>query len=221
MTETGAAAEGLRDYVAWHTAYDDPGSSLSKRLRAVQAEIARFLDRTAPRPVRVLSLCSGDGRDLLGVLAGRDDLGRVSGLLVEILPALAERARSTVAGLGLTDALQVREADAGSSDTYVGAVPADLVLVSGVMGNISSDDIRRLIHTTRELCAPGATVLWTRGHLEPDLGPEIRAWFAEAGFESEALLERIEGSPMRLGVERLVAEPVALRPGRRVFTFLR
>jgi hypothetical protein len=222
VTAAGARTTGgLRDYVAWHDAYDDPGSSLSKRLRRVRAEIARFLDDTAPRPVRVVSLCAGDGRDLLGVLADREDRHRVTGALVEILPELVQRARDVIDHLAMTGELEVRQADAGLSDSYARAVPADLVVVSGVMGNISADDVRRLIHATRELTAPEATVLWTRGRMEPDLGPEIRSWFDEAGFASVALFDDIEGSPMRLGVERLVAAPRALRPGRRLFTFLR
>lgn len=48
----------LRDYVGWHAAYDDPGSSLSVRLRHVQRHIIEWLDRT-PGRVRVLSVCAG------------------------------------------------------------------------------------------------------------------------------------------------------------------
>ena len=56
----GASPEhpDLRDYVDWHTAYDDPGSSLSIRLRHVQQAIADWLDRESG-PVRALSVCAG------------------------------------------------------------------------------------------------------------------------------------------------------------------
>lgn len=99
VTTAGASDGGARDYVAWHEAYDDPDSSLSKRLRAVRAEINRFLDNTAPRAVRVLSVCAGDGRDLLGVLARRPDRVRVGGTLVEIVPVLVDRAREAIVEL--------------------------------------------------------------------------------------------------------------------------
>jgi len=222
VTTAGSREDGgLRDYLRWHDAYDDPTSAVSRRLRRVQHEVASYLDATSPRPVRVVSLCAGDGRDVLGVLGGRDDRARVSGVLVEILPVLVECARAEVERLGLAEAVTVREADAGASDTYAGDPPADLVVASGVMGNISADDIHRLVHFTRELAAPGATVLWTRGRMEPDLGPRIRAWFDEAGFESVRLHDAVDGTPMRLGVERLVVDPAPLRPGRRIFTFLR
>lgn len=61
VTSAGAPGRGVRDYVAWHEAYDDPDSSLSKRLRRVRAEIDRLLDTTAPGAVRVLGVCKQGG----------------------------------------------------------------------------------------------------------------------------------------------------------------
>jgi len=221
MSDPGGTPESprLRDYVAWHDAYADPTSSLSARLRQVQAEIAAWLDRT-PGPVRVLSSCAGQGHDILGVLEERrDDRERVSGALIELDPTNAAVARDWITRLGVD--LQVVEADAGTTSAYVGLVPADLVLLSGIMGNISAADIERLVHTARQLCAPHATVLWTRGAQDPDLGPDIRRWFSEAGFEEVACREWIEGTGMRVGVERLVVAPEPLRPGESIFTFYR
>lgn len=117
--------------------------------------------------------------------------------------------------------LRVIEADAGTTDAYVGLVPADLVLLSGIMGNISASDIERLVHVSRSFCTPGATVIWTRGSQEPDLGPDIRRWFAGAGFEEVSCEEWIEGTGMRVGVERLVAPPEPLVPGQPIFAFYR
>jgi hypothetical protein len=63
---------GVRDYLAWHEQYDDLGSSLSRRLALVRGVLRAELDaRTGP--VRNVSLCAGDGRDILGVLAERED----------------------------------------------------------------------------------------------------------------------------------------------------
>lgn len=71
------------DWSEWHDAYARPNSGLANRLDAVRGEINRRLDETAPEPVRVISACAGDGRDLLGALAERSDAGRVSAFLVE------------------------------------------------------------------------------------------------------------------------------------------
>lgn len=210
----------LRDYVAWHAAYDDPESSLSVRLCHVQRAITEWLDRTHG-PVRVLSACAGQGHDILGALEGRGprDRARVSGTLVELDPTNAAIARRRITHVGV--ALSVVQADAGTTDTYIDLVPADLLLLSGIMGNISALDIERLVHVSRQLCAPGATVIWTRGAQDPDLGPDIRRWFAQAGFEELACEEWIDGTGMRVGVNRLTAPPEPLRPGELIFTFYR
>jgi hypothetical protein len=212
-------AARLRDYVAWHDAYNDPSSSLSARLRQVQAQISAWLDRT-PGSVRVLSSCAGQGHDILGVLEEREyDRARVSGALIELDSTNAGAARDWIARLGVD--FEVVEADAGTTDAYAGLVPADLVLLSGIMGNISASDIERLIHVSRQFCASGGTVLWTRGAQEPDLGPDIRRWFGEAGFTEVACDEWIEGTGMRVGVEQLTAAPEPLVPGQSIFTFYR
>ena len=212
-------APRLRDYVAWHDAYNDSASSLFARLRHVQHQISAWLDRT-PGDVRVLSSCAGQGHDILGVLEERiEDRERVSGALVEVDSTNAAIARQRIARLGVN--VTVVQADAGMTSAYAGLVPADLVLLSGIMGNISAADIERLVQTSRQFCAPGATVLWTRGAQEPDLGPDIRRWFAEAGFAEVACDEEIEGTSMRVGVEQLTATPEPLRPGQPIFTFYR
>lgn len=209
----------LRDYVAWHDDYADPESSLSARLRVVQAAIGDWL-AASPGPRRVLSVCAGQGHDIIGALGARSaaDRARVSGSLVEIDPTNAAIARRRIAELGLR--LDVVQADAGLSDTLVGLVPADLVLLVGIMGNISPADIERLVATARELTAPGGTVIWSQGVHLAGLNRQIVEWFARAGFE-EQWLGVVDALGRHVGVERLVAEPAPLRPGRTIFTFHR
>ena len=74
-------------WVQWHERYEDPDSGLSRRLRLVRRHVAEALDTAAPGPVRVLSLCAGEGRDLLGVLPGHPRREDVTATLVELEPA--------------------------------------------------------------------------------------------------------------------------------------
>ena len=104
----------MRDYLKWRDAYDDPNSDLSWRLRQAQTYIRQALDHL-PGPVTVLSRCAGDGRDVLQVLADRDDFSRVQTTLIELHPVLAERAREFAAEAGLTR-VTVRSQDAGNTD---------------------------------------------------------------------------------------------------------
>src|SRR5690242_4741082 len=53
-----------KDWVQWHRGYDDPLHPLARRLEIVVGLIRRQLDTAPAGPIRVLSLCAGDGRDL-------------------------------------------------------------------------------------------------------------------------------------------------------------
>jgi hypothetical protein len=206
------------DWSKWHDGYATPASGLPDRLPVVRDRMERRLDATAPAPVRVVSACAGDGRDLLGVLSGRADADRVSALLVEYDPKLAARARKVADALPAQ--VEVLQADAARSDVYAHAVPADLVLVCGIFGNINDADVRTTVEATPELCAPGAEVVWTRHRHDPDLTPTIRAWFTDAGFEELAFVAP-EEQYWSVGVHRLITEPRPLEPGRHWFTFIR
>lgn len=204
------------DWHDWHRPYDDPDSPLSRRLRLVQEHVDRWLDERPEPALTVVSACAGQGRDLLGVLAGRPDAARVRATLIEYDPRNAAAARAEVDRLGLS--LTVACADAGLTASYADAVPADLVLFAGVFGNIGDTDVRHTIAALPQLCAPGATVIWTRTRRAPDLTPSIRTWFAEVGFV-ETAFHAPDDVLFSVGVHRLTAPPRPLGPPGRLFRF--
>jgi hypothetical protein len=215
-----------RDWIAWHRDYEGD-TPLRRRLEMVQRHIAETLRGAPPGPIRVISFCAGDGRDLLGALKGHERAGDVRARLVELDHGLTERARQVAAEAGLGD-IEVAVDDAGSTKAFAGAVPADLVLLCGVFGNITAADIEATISELPALCAPRGTVIWTRHRRPPDLTPDIRAWFGSAGF-MESAFELVRDTPDlsmegthrlgSVGVERLLIAPPAFRPDVRLFTF--
>jgi hypothetical protein len=154
-------------------------------LKVIQRHVRTFLDECEAAAPRVVSLCAGDGRDLLDVLAEHPRGPQVRARLVELDPTLAARARHRAAVGGL-DSIDVICSDAASIDSYAAAIPAELVLVCGVFGNISDGDVRRTIDALPQLCASDATVIWTRHRYHPDLTPTLKRWFAAAGFAERA-----------------------------------
>ena len=206
------------DWVAWHAPYDEPGSNLERRLRWVQRRIRLALDEALPGPVQVLSLCAGQGRDLLEVLADHPRRGDVRALLVELDEGNVAEALRRVADAGLSG-VEVRQADAASTSSFAGGVPADLLLVCGVYGNISDADIETTVAHLPELCAPRAVTIWTRHRDHPDLTPAIRQWYVDAGFE-EVAFDHEEGFLFAVGTARLTAPPRAIVTGRHLFTFV-
>jgi Putative methyltransferase len=211
-------AAAPRDWAEWHRPYDDPASLLSGRLRRVQAHFRALLDRQPPGPVQVISLCAGQGRDVIGVLEQHPRRADVRARLVELDPRNVEHARRAAAAAGL-DAVEVLAADAGRADAYAGAVPAQIVVACGIFGNITDADISATVAALPGLCAPGAGVIWTRHTRPPDLTPAIRSWFAAAGFAEESY-EAPAATRQGIGRHRLTGPPAALPPGRRLFTFV-
>ena len=119
-------------------------STLSVRLRTVQSMVRDVLDEVPashPQPIRIVSLCAGQGRDVIDVVATHPRGPEASALLVELDPALVAFARDRAAAAGVADRVRVVEGDASLSRWYADDVPADLVLVCGVFGNISRADI--------------------------------------------------------------------------------
>ena len=191
----------MTDWVQWHAKYE---GELAPRLATVQ----KMLRLALPGAKRVISACAGDGRDVVPLLEPH-----VTARLVEIDPELCAR-------IPRLPNVEVVRADAGCTDAYVGAVPADVVLVCGIFGNISDSDVERTVRALPQLCAEGGHVIWTRHRWEPDLTPAIRRWLAETGFD-ELVFESAgpEGWSVGLHVSRRPTQP--LQPGERLFTFLK
>ena len=208
----------MSEWVEWHRRYDGE-SSLARRLRVVQGLIGDALDARPTRDIRVVSMCAGDGRDLLGVLASHARRNDVRARLVELDAELVARGRAAAAQQGLTS-VEFVNADASYTDVYDGAVPADLVLVCGVFGNISDEDIHCTIDHLSELCTANATVIWTRGRREGhDLTPTIRQWLHLAGF-GELAFTPVADSSACVGAHRLTAPPRPFSKGVKLFAFL-
>jgi predicted RNA methylase len=208
------------DWVAWHRDYDDPDSLLSRRGKLVQRHLSAELDHVPVEAILLISLCAGQGRDVIGVLAGHPRRHEVRARLVELDERNVAVAQQAAEAAGL-DGVEVLQADAGITDSYVAAVPAQIVVACGVFGNIGDSgdsDIQATVAALPSLCAPGALVLWTRHRAPPDLTPSICSWFSEAGFREEAFDVSNDGL-MAVGAHRLTGEAAGLMPGQRLFTF--
>ena len=205
-----------RDWVEWHEQYDDPASPLSQRLAIVARMIRDVLDSAPPGPIRVLSLCAGDGRDLAVGAASHARAADIEGVLVELDPELA--ATAVVNAAAVSSRLAVRCADASETARFVDARPVDLLLLCGIFGNVSLDDIERTIAAVPALCRADATVIWTRHRRPPDATPAIRGWFDAAGCTSVGIVSPGEGR-FAVGCERVGhGVPTASLPPR-LFTF--
>ncbi|MFI7542765.1 class I SAM-dependent methyltransferase [Actinoplanes sp. NPDC049599] len=205
------------DWVAWHDDYANPGSVLSGRLAVVRRIIREVLDDLPAGPVRAVSMCAGQGHDLLGALATHPRRGDVRARLVELDPRNAAVAEEHARQAGLPG-IEVVRGDAGLMRHYRDVAPADLVLACGVFGNLTDTDVLRTVEACAQLCREGGTVVWTRHRRPPDLVPVIADWFSARGFEQTHLSDPAAG--FGVGAHRLRHPPKPLPGPDRIFTFI-
>jgi hypothetical protein len=215
-----------KDWIRWHEGYESPDPSLRRRLHVVQRDLRRALVE-APcgedGVQRLISICAGDGRDVLPVLAEHGSGNAAEALLIELDPTLSRRARAAATRLGLSG-VEVRTADAGATGTYVGLPPAHVALACGVFGNITFNDVRRTVAALRALLVVDGIVIWTRGRGDEGHDPsqDVRACFAEYGF-AEMSFTSPSDARFRVGMHRLAIRPAdvsPLAPGTQIFSFI-
>jgi hypothetical protein len=202
------------NWVDWHLAYDVDDSPLQRRLAIVQAHIRDALDQCAPGQIRVISICAGQGRDLIGVLEGHARRADVRARLVELDERNCDLARASA-----PPGVEVVCGDASVTSAYAGATPAEIVIACGVFGNISDADIVRTIEVLPSLCASGATVIWTRHRRPPDRTVEVRQWFETAGF-TEIAFDGPDGFAFGVGANRLAIPPLPFLDDVKMFEFV-
>jgi hypothetical protein len=206
------------DWWEWHRAYDIPGSRLHVRTEIVHRRIRECLDWSAPGAVRILSPCAGQGRELLPVIASHPRRTDVRARLVELDPRNVAAACDAVTNLRLDWNVEIVRGDASVTDAYVGAVPANLVVLCGIFGCIDEADAETTITVLPELVAPGAMVVWTLQPTLVDLAASIRTWFRDAGFREHSF-ESAGLDASWVGVSRFAGTSRPLTRGVRLFTF--
>ncbi|MDX3386609.1 class I SAM-dependent methyltransferase [Streptomyces niveiscabiei] len=202
------------DWLTWHDAYDNPDSYLSSRLVLVKERLREALDAAPEGELRVVSLCAGQGRDLIEVLAEHPRRKDVSARLVELDPRNTEFARKLAAKAGL-DGVEVITGDASRTDHYADFAPADVVMVCGVLGNVVRADMERIVDHCTALCRTGGTLVWTRTR---HFNTPLQQWLEEREFEPVW----VSGPEVEYGVgaHRYRGAARQLPPGVSMFDFV-
>jgi hypothetical protein len=167
-----------------------------------------------------VSVCAGDGRDLLGTLKNHPRAKDVSARLVEINSDLVKSGRATIESLGLTKQIEFINDDATIATNYLGAIPADIVIVCGVFGNLADEaELNRLLDNLSFLSKPGAFVIWTRGHSN-DIphSDNVRKILRASRFEEVSFKLTATGD-MGVGLHRYLGENLPQPKEQQLFVF--
>lgn len=198
------------DWNAWHGHYDDPSSDLARRLLTVRTVLGDVLARRGAADTTLVSMCAGDGRDTLPVLA--DGHRGVRAVLVDIDPTLGVAARAAASAADLQN-VEVRTADAALLATYADIPRADVLLACGVFGNVTDEALERIVVHLPLFLNDDAVVLWTRGARQHGHDPSthdgdpsdhVRDVFTGHGYREEAFI-RPAAASYRVGLHRRTA----------------
>jgi hypothetical protein len=208
-----------KDWYEWHDLYNTE-PKLQQRLEIVREYIAYSLNASPDGAIRIVSICAGDGRDLLGTLKNHPRINDVYARLVELNPQLVERGRATIESLALTKQIEFINGDATLVTNYVGAVPADIVIVCGVFGNLADEgELNRLLDNLSFLSKPGAFVIWTRGHSNGiPYSDNVRKILSVSGFE-EVNFKLTATGDMGVGLHRYLGQNLPQPKEQQLFGF--
>jgi hypothetical protein len=202
------------DWHRWNDGYQQSGQ-LQERLRTVQHQLRLALDLAPPGQVQIVSVCAGQGHDVVGTVAASQRRSDVRARLVELDGRNVEEARRRIESAGL-EGIEVSQADAGTTDAYHGAVPAHIILLCGVLGSLTDDHVDSVIATLLQLCTERAQVIWTAHRAASGLFEYACAAFHRHGF---ATVWTNPADPCGVARHQLVTQPRELQAGERIFRF--
>ena len=106
-------------------------------------------------------------------------------------------------------------------DSYLEYLPANLLVMTGVLGNVTDHDAAKTISILPSLLAPGGFVVWTRGRgEETDPSLRVRQLFSDRGFEEISFVAP-QDEVFRVGVNKRVSSDVQRAVGgTRMFSFV-
>jgi amino acid adenylation domain-containing protein len=205
----------------WYRLYE-AGMGLTGRLNLVRSQVAAALDERPPGPFYLTSICAGDGRDVIPVVAEHRRAAEIDAGLIDLDAEALERGRQTAEEAGMAERFHFRCADATQAASYQGLPAADLLIVSGVLGHLNKAGLAQLAASLPMLLKPGGHLLWSR-HQVLHRGAEHIAYFrgklAAAQFE-EVFFQPASSEGFVVGRAIYQGPPIAPDARRKFFEFI-
>jgi hypothetical protein len=190
-----------------------------QRLRVVKVHLAECLNDAAQGPLRLVSLCAGDGRDVIDVLQSNRRRNDVGAWLVELNgQSIADGALHMKAS-GLEKLVNFIHADATDYLTYQTLVPCDIILLCGVWGHVPVNERALLVRALASFSKPGGSLIWTRGISRGmDRLNEIQSQFANSSWE-RVRLSFTPNDKWAISTHRYCGPSLELPASGRIFNF--
>lgn len=170
---------------AWQTRnslYNDPTSGLSLKLIHIKNLIKSFL-KESDRDIIVVSLASGQGRDILESVYELQSDKKISIYLIDSDQESLDYAANFCIEKSISNVTLVL-GDASLSDLFKKyEIPrADLILMCGIFGRMSLLDIESIIKSSKQLINDGGNIIWTVNNKIYGIFDIINNTFVKNGF---------------------------------------
>ncbi len=208
--------EGKYNWSHWHRRYRN--EPLKARLGLVRQTLRAALDERPAGKIRLISICAGDGRDILEDVAKHARRNDIVAWLIDSDSRSVARGQAAAAQLGLDWQVRFRQADASSWETYIDIVPADILLMSGFIGRFTFAELAHFVACVPGLCASGADLIWTR-HTYGNQGtnfPRVRELFRGHQF-SERAFALASTNGFAVGWHRFIGTPISINQNLPLF----
>ncbi len=202
---------------SWHDPYRDKDSYLSHRLETVKRRLKESIGQFEV-PVKVLSLCAGQGHDVIQTLRENPSLNISKALLVELDPKNVSIGEGEIRLSGLEN-VSYLEGDAANMALYSDFVPVEILMLCGIFGNITLEDIRKTLAASSSFLTLGGTLIWTRHRRKPDVTPKIRNWCEEFGYQ-EVAFDAPDKDDFSVGTYQLEKAPLPFVSDGKLFQFI-
>ena len=162
----------------WHIIYNDKESAPYKRSIITQELVNNYLN-IHKKNIIILSICSGQARDILPAIAGREDKDRITTYLLDIDKDCLEYAQEYARIHDIPNVHTINK-DASLKESYDDIPKVDLIVICGLFGHLVPEDIATTALFLQTLIEDNATVIWSRNKFFNDHSDNIRNIFWEA-----------------------------------------
>ena len=209
-----------RSWSDWHRMYQN-NEALKTRLDLVRQTLRAVLDARPSGRIRLVSICAGDGRDVLEVVATHPRRSDIEAWLLDSDAPSVARGLTAVASLGLARPVHFRRADAAAAQSYIDIVPADILLASGFIGRLTFGELEHFAACLPAFCNAGTELIWSR-HVRGNQGVDIsrvRELFRMHQFDERAFAIASTNG-YAVGWQRFAGTAISLDPKMRLFDSL-
>lgn len=204
----------------WHKHYDH-SSLLQARLQIVRGQISLAFNECDPGLIQAVSICAGDGRDLIHTTSNHPRRNDVRAFLIDKNEQSIARGKLAAEQVGLSQQFHFLKADARLSRSYIGIVPANIIILVGVLGHVRHKEIVRLVQNVPMLCKAGGWLIWAKKlkiHTNHNQVLSVRNLLQRSAFK-EVQYEETGLDGFAVSRAQFIGPTTPLDPARRLFEF--